>query len=1108
TYALAARVSPGQPDLVELYFNLGAQLDGRSTDPSISVGLAAATGTLFTAAQMPADSIQRVLVKDTGSALVVSPPRTIATGLRNAAGMVFDAGGNLLLQDNGIDGDPSAPSSPTSSGFAADELNRIAAGELGITAPHFGFAGSYVQSSTGQLVNPSSGERPPLVAFLPQNGRRSQGAVEIATAPVGFAADFADSVFTAFFGRFGVGTSRNDLNPIVVAHPQTGGYGTFIHDRVLGNPSGLLATPDALFLADFSRAGIFFGSDSAGIPADQQGAIYRITPQQSSALVGAPRVENLLSTGATIGWATDRDAITGLEVWGGAIPADAPRLTTLVPRASGSGFTASVNLDGLDSATTYSYRVRVGRSEALGTFRTADGPLPPLLSSLPFGTTASDIGYAVATASDGSILLGGETAGAWDGRVNAGQTDGFLVKLDAQGARQWSAWYGSNQVDPLRKISVTTDGTIAVVGGTLGNLDGNISAGSSDGYVGRISADGTKLWTRLIGGTSWDYGHGIATGPDGSIYAVGYSASTTLEGQTKNSSGPDLFLTRFDANGNKLWTRRWGNGVQDYGMNVIVAADGSVYVTGFTQKLVSGTPDYDALLSRYDANGNLIWTQILATPKDDFGEDLTIGLDGSIIVAVSSDGDFGGHANSGGRDVGLAAFRPDGTRLWTRLIGSAGTEEARSLITGSDGSLILTGRTTGNLGGQTNSGGDDGFVTQFSATGQVLWTRLVGGGGNDVGWGLANLPGGELAVAGEVQGSLPGSTGAGGRDAFLLRMGTSGSQLLVTPDGRTISFDPLRYIASHPDLINAFGANAAAGTWHYLNWGFNEGRRIDAFDPAQYLAGNDVLLSRFGADTAAATRQYISEGFAAATPADAFDEFRYLASNPGLIPAYRSRPADAAQQYLNTGRFNGSSRTAFDPLRYIASHPDLINAFGASATSGSWHYVNWGSTEGRRIDAFDPAQYLAGNDALIARFGSDTAAATRHYINEGFAAGTPADAFDEFRYLASNPDLISNYRSRPAEAAQQYLSTGRFNGSSRNAFDPLQYIASYPDLIQAFGANAFAGSWHYVLWGSSEGRLSDRFDEVGYLAIHPELIGSDPSALAAHFISTSAASLA
>jgi hypothetical protein len=213
-----------------------------------------------------------------------------------------------------------------------------------------------------------------------------------------------------------------------------------------------------------------------------------------------------------------------------------------------------------------------------------------------------------------------------------------------------------------------------------------------------------------------------------------------------------------------------------------------------------------------------------------------------------------------------------------------------------------------------------------------------------------------------------------------------GTELLATPDGRTIRFDPLQYIASYPDLIRAFGADAAAGSWHYINWGFNEGRRIDSFDPAQYLAGHDALITRFGSDTAAATRQYISEGFAAGTPADAFDEFRYLASNPDLITSYRSRPADAAEHYLSTGRFNGSSRTAFDPLQYIASYPDLIRAFGADAAAGSWHYVLWGSGEGRMADRFDEASYLAAHPELQTTIGADPSALAAHFIASSASA--------------------------------------------------------------------------------------------------------------------------
>ena len=48
-------------------------------------------------------------------------------------------------------------------------------------------------------------------------------------------------------------------------------------------------------------------------------------------------------------------------------------------------------------------------------------------------------------------------------------------------------------------------------------------------------------------------------------------------------------------------------------------------------------------------------------------------------------------------------------------------------------------------------------------------------------------------------------------------------------------FDGLQYLASYPDLIEAFGADAAAGRQHYLQFGQHEGRRTDTFDEKQYL---------------------------------------------------------------------------------------------------------------------------------------------------------------------------------------------------------------------------------------------------------------------------------
>jgi hypothetical protein len=74
-------------------------------------------------------------------------------------------------------------------------------------------------------------------------------------------------------------------------------------------------------------------------------------------------------------------------------------------------------------------------------------------------------------------------------------------------------------------------------------------------------------------------------------------------------------------------------------------------------------------------------------------------------------------------------------------------------------------------------------------------------------------------------------------------------------------FDGLRYVASYPDLIQGFGVNAAAGAWHYQQFGQTEGRVPDSFNARQYLANYADLRAAFGGNLQAATAHFISNGF-------------------------------------------------------------------------------------------------------------------------------------------------------------------------------------------------------------------------------------------------------
>lgn len=273
--ALAVRATPGVPNSYDLFFQIGSQTNaGLTTD---AVGL---TSTLGLAGTLAGDAIHKVTVVENGATITVGGLQQIATGLRNPAGMAFQPGtGDLYFQDNGIDGlvNRNEPES-------ADELNRIVAADLGGAVEDFGFPFNYVKYRTNEFVGGQG--VPPLVAFQPipmPNGKESEGANDIAFAPVLFPESLQGGVFVGMHGKFNSGGDANEENPLLFANLATGDYFQFISgdEPQVGHLDGLLATRDSLFVADISRGG--------SMSQMNDGAIYRIqslVPEPSATILG------------------------------------------------------------------------------------------------------------------------------------------------------------------------------------------------------------------------------------------------------------------------------------------------------------------------------------------------------------------------------------------------------------------------------------------------------------------------------------------------------------------------------------------------------------------------------------------------------------------------------------------------------------------------------------------------------------------------------------------------------------------------------------------------------------------------------------------------------
>jgi hypothetical protein len=126
-----------------------------------------------------------------------------------------------------------------------------------------------------------------------------------------------------------------------------------------------------------------------------------------------------------------------------------------------------------------------------------------------------------------------------------------------------------------------------------------------------------------------------------------------------------------------------------------------------------------------------------------------------------------------------------------------------------------------------------------------------------------------------------------------------------TPDPPAKPFDGLQYIASYDDLIQAFGADPAAGFVHYHLHGAGEGRSV-TFDGLEYIASYDDLIRTLGAN------------------------------------------ADrGASHFITYGEAEGRARDRFDAEQYLANYPDLRAVFGHDTEAATVHFIDYGHDEGR-----------------------------------------------------------------------------------------------------------------------------------------------------------------
>jgi len=222
------------------------------------------------------------------------------------------------------------------------------------------------------------------------------------------------------------------------------------------------------------------------------------------------------------------------------------------------------------------------------------------------GTSVIDDGLGVTTDSSGNIYVTGYTEGGLDGNTSSGQVDIVLVKYNSSGIKQWTKQLGTSQNDKGYGVTTDTSDNIYLTGTTDGGLDGNTNLGKEDIFLIKYNSSGKKQWTKQLGTPEPDlvFINSVSTDSSGNIYLSGLTYG--ILGGNFNFGRSDIFLMKINSSGTKQWTKQLGDSSFDGGHGVTTDSTGNIYVTGDIGGGLDGNKNLgkdDIFLIKYNSSG-------------------------------------------------------------------------------------------------------------------------------------------------------------------------------------------------------------------------------------------------------------------------------------------------------------------------------------------------------------------------------------------------------------------------------------------------------------------------------------------------------------------------
>lgn len=368
----------------------------------------------------------------------------------------------------------------------------------------------------------------------------------------------------------------------------------------------------------------------------------------------------------------------------------------------------------------------------------------------------------------------------------------------------------------------------------LGNAPG---LNGSDAFLAKFTSAGAFVFGTFFGGSSYDYGSGVAVDTNNDILLTGNTKSVNMP--TKNPGGGayfqpalsgtmDAFVSKFTGAGALIWSTLYGGSDQDLAVDIVADASNNVIIVGSTYSInfplqipyqaanASTSGFCDAFLVKFNSGCVRQWATYYGGIDTDYGNDLVVANDGSndvFFTGTTASGNFPVLSafqvvfGAGGGDAYVARMASaTGIPVWSTYYGGSGGDSGANIAIDNLGNCIMVGLTsspnnisTAGVNQTVFAGMMDAIIVKFSSAGSRIWGTYHGGVNQESTGGVGVDKNNNIYWYGEVEDMPPNPswitnpacvyqnkvTGNGDEDQFVSKFDPAGKLICTTAIGST-----------------------------------------------------------------------------------------------------------------------------------------------------------------------------------------------------------------------------------------------------------------------------------------------------------------------------------